>query len=73
MVTTTVDDDRKSGYLSISTNGGTIVSQQINPLGSDSVFNHIHMLTGFVGIAVGDNGAILWTEDLELMIKLDLR
>jgi glutamine transport system permease protein len=53
----------ESGYLSISTNGGTIVSQQINPLGNDSVFNHIHMLTGFVGIAVGDNGAILWTED----------
>ena len=52
-----------SGYLSISTNGGTIVSQQINPLGNDSVFNDIHMLTGFVGVAVGNNGAILWTED----------
>ena len=51
------------GYLSISTNGGTIVSQQINPLGNESDFNHIHMLTPFVGIAVGDNGAILWTED----------
>ena len=51
------------GYLSISTNGGTIVSQQINPLGNDTDFNHIHMLTPFVGIAVGDDGAILWTED----------
>jgi len=51
------------GYLSISTNGGTIVSQQINPLGNDSDFNHIQMLTGFIGIAVGDGGAILWTED----------
>ena len=49
------------GYLSISTNGGSIVSQLINPLGSDTDFNHIHMLTGFVGIAVGDDGAILWT------------
>ena len=51
------------GYLSISTNGGSIVSQQINPLGSDTEFNHIHMLTGFVGIAVGDDGAILWTDN----------
>ena len=51
------------GYLSISTNGGSIVSQQINPLGSDTDFNHIHMLTGFVGIAVGDDGAILWTDN----------
>ena len=51
------------GYLSISTNGGSIVSQQINPLGSDTDFNHIHMLTGFVGIAVGDGGAILWTDN----------
>ena len=51
------------GYLSISTNGGSIVSQQINPLGSDTDFNHIHMLTGFVGIAVGDEGAILWTDN----------
>jgi len=53
----------EGGYLSISTNGGTIVSQQINPLGNDSDFNHIQMLTGFIGIAVGDGGAILWTED----------
>ena len=41
----------KGGYLSISTNGGSIVSQQINPLAGvdppDSAidFNHIHMLT----------------------------
>ena len=49
--------------ISLSALTRTIVSQQINPLGNDSVFNHIHMLTGFVGIAVGDNGAILWTED----------
>ena len=54
----------EGGYLSISTNGGSIVSQQINPLaGEDFDFNHIHMVNSFVGIAVGDNGAILWTED----------
>ena len=54
----------EGGYLSISTNGGSIVSQQINPLaGEDLDFNYIHMVNSFVGIAVGDNGAILWTED----------
>jgi len=54
----------EGGYISISTNGGSIVSQQINPLaGEDLDFNHIHMVNSFVGIAVGDNGAILWTED----------
>ncbi len=51
------------GYLSMSVNGGTIVSQQINPLGNDTSFNDIVMLTGFVGVAVGDGGAILWTEE----------
>ena len=51
------------GYLSMSVNGGTIVSQQINPLGNDTNFNDIVMLTGFIGVAVGDGGAILWTEE----------
>ena len=51
------------GYLSMSVNGGTIVSQQINPLGNDTSFNDIVMLTGFIGVAVGDGGAILWTEE----------
>ena len=51
------------GYLSMSINGGTIVSQQINPLGNDTSFNDIVMLTGFIGVAVGDGGAILWTEE----------
>ena len=51
------------GYLSMSVNGGTIVSQQINPLGNDTSFNDIVMLTGFIGVVVGDGGAILWTEE----------
>jgi ABC-type amino acid transport system permease subunit/photosystem II stability/assembly factor-like uncharacterized protein len=51
------------GYLSMSVNGGTIVSQQINPLGNDTSFNDIVMLTGFIGVAVGDGGVILWTEE----------
>jgi len=51
------------GYLSMSINGGTIVSQQINPLGNETDFNGILMLNGFTGIAIGDGGSILWTED----------
>ena len=51
------------GYISMSVNGGTIVSQQINPLGNGTSFNDIVMLTGFIGVAVGDGGAILWTEE----------
>ena len=51
------------GYLSMSINGGTIVSQQINPLGNETSFNGIVMVTGFTGIAIGDGGSILWTDD----------
>ena len=53
----------EGGYISMSINGGTIVSQQINPLGNNSDFNDIVMLTGFNGVAVGDGGKILWTEN----------
>ncbi len=51
------------GYLSMSLNGGSIVSQQINPVGNSTSFNDIAMVTNFIGVAVGDNGTILWTED----------
>jgi len=51
------------GYLAMSVNGGTIFSQQINPLGNNSSFNDIAMITNFVGVAVGDGGAILWTDN----------
>ena len=51
------------GYLSMSINGGTIVSQQINPLGNETSFNGIVMVTGFTGIAIGDGGSILWTDN----------
>ena len=51
------------GYISMSVNGGTIVSQQINPLGNNSNFNDIVMVTGFTGVAVGNEGKILWTEN----------
>jgi ABC-type amino acid transport system permease subunit len=51
------------GYLSMSINGGTIVSQQINPLGNETSFNGIVMVTSFTGIAIGDGGSILWTDN----------
>ena len=51
------------GYISMSVNGGTIVSQQINPLGNNSNFNDIVMVTGFTGVAVGNEGKILWSEN----------
>jgi len=49
------------GYIAMSVNGGSIVSQQINPLENNSTLNDIAMITKFVGVVVGDDGSILWT------------
>jgi len=51
------------GYLSLSKDGGNIVSQQMIPVSNDTNFNAFAMQDGFRGIAVGDRGVILRTED----------
>lgn len=50
------------GYVSMSNDGGNIVRQQINPLGNNSSLNDIAMIDGFDGVAVGENGIVLWTD-----------
>ena len=44
------------GYLSLSLDGGNIVSQQMIPVSNETVFNGFAMLDGFRGVAVGDGG-----------------
>ena len=51
------------GYLSLSLDGGNIVSQQMIPVSNDTVFNGFAMLDGFRGVAVGDGGVVLRTEN----------
>ena len=51
------------GYLSISLDGGNIVSQQMIPVSNDTVFNGFAMQDGFRGVALGDGGVILRTEN----------
>ena len=51
------------GYLSISLDGGNIVSQQLIPVSNETVFNGFAMQDGFRGVAVGDGGVILRTEN----------
>ena len=50
------------GYLSMSKDGGNIVTRQMIPLGNTTSFYDITMLDGFNGIAVGSNGSLLLTE-----------
>jgi len=52
-----------SGYLAISLDGGNIVSQQMIPLSNETSFNGFAMQDGFRGIAIGENGSILRTEN----------
>ena len=52
-----------SGYLSLSLDGGNIVSQQMIPVSNETVFNGFAMLDGFRGIAIGDGGVVLRTEN----------
>ena len=51
------------GYLSLSLDGGNIVSQQMIPVSNETVFNGFAMLDGFRGVAVGDGGVLLRTEN----------
>tara|TARA_B100000945_G_scaffold185224_1_gene148504 strand:+ start:3327 stop:5714 length:2388 start_codon:yes stop_codon:yes gene_type:complete len=51
------------GYLSISLDGGNIVSQQMIPVSNGTVFNGFAMQDGFRGVAIGDGGMILRTEN----------
>ena len=50
------------GYLSMSKDGGNIVTRQMIPLGNTTSFYDITMLDSFNGIAVGSNGSLLLTE-----------
>jgi len=52
-----------SGYLSLSKDGGNIVSRQMIPVSNDTSFNAFAMQDGFRGVAVGDGGVILRTEN----------
>ena len=51
------------GYLSLSLDGGNIVSQQMIPVSNETVFHGFAMLDGFRGVAVGDGGVVLRTEN----------
>ena len=51
------------GYLSLSLDGGNIVSQQMIPVSNETVFNGFAMLDGFRGVAIGDGGVVLRTEN----------
>ena len=51
------------GYLSLSLDGGNIVSQQMIPVSNETVFNGFAMLDGFRGVVVGDGGIVLRTEN----------
>ena len=52
-----------NGYLAISLDGGNIVSQQMIPLSNETSFTGFAMQDGFRGIAIGENGSILRTEN----------
>ncbi|MEC8170976.1 MAG: amino acid ABC transporter permease, partial [Candidatus Thermoplasmatota archaeon] len=51
------------GYLSLSLDGGNIITQQMIPVSNETVFNGFAMLDGFRGVAVGDGGMVLRTEN----------
>ena len=52
-----------NGYLSLSKDGGNIISRQMIPVSNGTSFNAIAMQDGFRGVAVGDGGVILRTEN----------
>ena len=51
------------GYLAISLDGGNIVSQQMIPVSNETSFNGFAMQDGFRGVAIGEGGSILRTEN----------
>ncbi len=52
-----------NGYIALSKDGGNIVTPQLLPIEGDFSINDIAMKNAFVGIIVGDNGTILYTEN----------
>ena len=50
------------GYLSMSKDGGNIVTKQLIPVDNLTSFNDIVMINGFNGVTVGSGGTILITE-----------
>ena len=52
-----------NGYLAISLDGGNIVSQQMVPVSNETVFNGFAMQDGFRGVAIGNGGLILRTDN----------
>jgi ABC-type amino acid transport system permease subunit/photosystem II stability/assembly factor-like uncharacterized protein len=52
-----------NGYLALSKDGGNIVSQQMVPVSNLTVFNGVVMQDGFRGVAIGDSGLIIRTEN----------
>jgi polar amino acid transport system permease protein len=52
-----------NGYLSLSKDGGNIVSKQMLPVANDTNFNGVAMIDNFKGIAVADGGSVLWTDN----------
>jgi len=52
-----------SNYLAVSLDGGNIVSKSILPEGVSTSFNDFAMVDYKTGVAVGDGGVILWTDD----------
>jgi polar amino acid transport system permease protein len=52
-----------NGYLSLSKDGGNIVSKQMLPIANDTNFNGVAMIDNFKGIAVADGGSVLWTDN----------
>ena len=50
------------GYLSMSKDGGNIVTKQLIPVDNLTSFNDIVMINGFNGVTVGSGGTILVTE-----------
>ena len=53
----------ENGYIALSKDGGNIVGPQLLPIEGDFTINDIAMKTAFLGIIVGDNGTILYTEN----------
>ena len=52
-----------NGYLAISLDGGNIVSQQMVPVSNETVFNGFALQDGFRGVAIGNGGLILRTDN----------
>ncbi|HJM13141.1 MAG TPA: ABC transporter permease subunit [Candidatus Thalassarchaeaceae archaeon] len=52
-----------NGYLAMSKDGGNIVTQQMIPVSNLTVFNGVVMQDGFRGVAIGNSGLIIRTEN----------